>query len=82
MNGRFPGASSVTQFFENLKQGKESITFLTDEELRQAGVKESLIQDPSYIKTAFVLDDIDKFDAFFLLFHLTTHKHWIHNNGY
>ena len=65
MDGRFPGASSITQFFENLKQGKESITFLTDEELRQAGVEESLIQDPHYVKTAFVLDNIDKFDASF-----------------
>jgi acyl transferase domain-containing protein len=65
MDGRFPGASSVRHYFENLKKGKESITFLTDEELRQAGVEESLIQDPQYIKAAFLLDDIEKFDASF-----------------
>ncbi len=65
MSGRFPGASSIPEFFENLKEGKESITFFRDEELREAGVEESFIQAAHYIKAAPVLDDIDKFDASF-----------------
>lgn len=65
MSGRFPGAANIRQFFENLKNGEESITFLSDEELRRAGIEEYLIQDPNYIKTAFVLENIDRFDASF-----------------
>ena len=38
MAGRFPGAADVEQFWENLREGVESIAPLTDEELRAAGV--------------------------------------------
>ncbi len=38
MAGRFPGAQNVAQFWENLKNGVESITHLTDDDLREAGV--------------------------------------------
>ena len=38
MAGRFPGASSIGEFWENLKAGKESIRFFTQSELQEAGV--------------------------------------------
>ena len=38
MSGRFPGAQNLTQFWRNLHDGVESISFFSDSELRLAGV--------------------------------------------
>lgn len=65
MAGKFPGANSVSQFWENTCKGKECITSLSDEELRRAGVPESDINDSTYVKVSAILDDIDKFDPEF-----------------
>ena len=65
MAARFPGAPDVRTFWENLRNGVESVTFFSDEELRRAGVDEVLLQDPNYVKAAAVLDDIASFDAAF-----------------
>jgi amino acid adenylation domain-containing protein len=56
MAGRFPGAKNVQGFWENLKNGVESITRFTDEEL-EAG------QGPNAIKARPILDDVEQFDA-------------------
>ena len=69
ISGRFPGAKNISEFWENLCQKKESISLFSDEELRASGVAEHLLQNPSYIKTGFVLDSIDQFDADF--FHIS-----------
>jgi len=65
MAGRFPGARSITEYWENLCAGKESITFFSDEELRQAQIPEEMINDPDYVKASPILTDIDLFDAGF-----------------
>ena len=65
MAGRFPGAKNLDEFWQNLKDGKESIKFFTDEELLEAGVAPELIKDPNYIKASPVMDDPDLFDASF-----------------
>lgn len=65
MSGRFPGADSVAEFWDNLCNGRESIERLSDEELRNAGVSEEDIADTSYVKVAALLQDVDKFDAGF-----------------
>jgi amino acid adenylation domain-containing protein len=66
MAGRFPGASNIETFWQNLRNGVESITFLTDEELRQAGVDEDEINDPDYVKVVGgVLEGREYFDAGF-----------------
>jgi acyl transferase domain-containing protein/surfactin synthase thioesterase subunit/acyl carrier protein len=62
---RFPGASSATEFWDNLCRGVESITRLSLTQLRQAGVDEQLIADPRYVAAEPVLDDVDGFDASF-----------------
>ncbi len=62
---RFPGASTVEHFWENLRDGKESITFFSDEELLAAGVDPQVLRDPDYVKARPVIDDIDQFDANF-----------------
>lgn len=68
MAGRFPDAESVDQFWQNLKNGVESIHPLTDEFLRQQGVPQTDLQHPQYVKAEAVLPNIDLFDADFFGF--------------
>jgi acyl transferase domain-containing protein/acyl carrier protein len=63
MAGRFPGASSVEQLWSNLCEGRESVSFFSDQELLDAGVPQSLINNPRYVKAGAVIDDIEQFDA-------------------
>ncbi|HEU5382932.1 MAG TPA: SDR family NAD(P)-dependent oxidoreductase [Ktedonobacteraceae bacterium] len=65
MAGRFPGADNVEQFWQNLCNGVESITFFSDEELLAAGVERQLIQKPNYVKARPIMKNIDQFDANF-----------------
>ncbi|MDM8520556.1 SDR family NAD(P)-dependent oxidoreductase [Anaerolineales bacterium HSG6] len=65
LSGRFPGASTLDQFWENLSHGVESITHFSDTELQTAGIDPALINQPNYIKAGGVLPDIDQFDAAF-----------------
>ncbi|HSD54317.1 MAG TPA: beta-ketoacyl synthase N-terminal-like domain-containing protein, partial [Burkholderiales bacterium] len=62
---RFPGAADPAAFWRNLRDGVESITFFSDEELLAAGVDAATLAQPNYIKAAPVLEDVDKFDAAF-----------------
>ncbi|RKI15449.1 amino acid adenylation domain-containing protein, partial [Corallococcus praedator] len=69
MAGRFPGAGSVEDFWKNLREGVESISRFTPEELEHLpGLPEGmeLWQHPGFVPAGGVLDDIDQFDhAFF-----------------
>jgi len=65
MSGRFPGANSITQLWENLKEGRESITFFNNSFLREKGVPEKLILDDQFVKAAGHLDHISYFDTAF-----------------
>jgi acyl transferase domain-containing protein/thioesterase domain-containing protein len=68
MAGRFPGARNVTEFWENLRGGKESILDLTDDELKAAGIPSELLNDTNYVKRAVVLEGLEGFDAPFFGF--------------
>ena len=66
MWGRFPGAKDLGEFWNNLKNGVESITFFSDEELSESGVDPVLLEDPAYIRTSgSLLEKKDYFDAAF-----------------
>ena len=65
MAGRFPGARTVEEYWQNLSDGVESISFFSPEELEAAGVDPRVAQSPSYVRAASVIDDIDRFDASF-----------------
>jgi len=66
MSGRFPGASDIHAFWENLKNGVESISVLTDEELaEEIGPDRSLMGNPNYVKASSFLKDKEYFDSAF-----------------
>ncbi|RUT04336.1 hypothetical protein DSM106972_045640 [Dulcicalothrix desertica PCC 7102] len=65
MAGRFPGAKNVEEFWQNLRDGVESISTLTDEELIFAGIKPDVLNDSNYVKATATLENIDLFDALF-----------------
>ncbi|MFD0556986.1 amino acid adenylation domain-containing protein [Stackebrandtia endophytica] len=57
-----PGADDVHQFWNNLRQGAESITFYDDEELRALGVPDTDLRDPNYVKAHGRIDGLNVFD--------------------
>ncbi|MFC7713709.1 beta-ketoacyl synthase N-terminal-like domain-containing protein [Nonomuraea recticatena] len=65
MAGRFPGAPDVSAFWRNLRDGVESITFFSEEELIAAGADPAQVRDPAYVPARPVLDDVGGFDATF-----------------
>jgi phthiocerol/phenolphthiocerol synthesis type-I polyketide synthase E len=65
MAGRFPGARNVVEFWHNLRDGVESLTVFTDEELTARGVAPALLRQPGYVKSGRVVDGFDRFDAAF-----------------
>jgi acyl transferase domain-containing protein/surfactin synthase thioesterase subunit len=62
---RFPGATTAEEYWTNLCQGVESVTFFSDHQLVAAGVDPSLLANPNYVKAAPILRDIEMFDASF-----------------
>jgi acyl transferase domain-containing protein/thioesterase domain-containing protein len=63
--GKFPGANDINCFWENLKNGVESVTFFSDHQLLEAGVDPGLIRQPNYIKAKGYIEDIQYFDSYF-----------------
>ena len=68
MSCRFPGACNLEEFWNNLAAGVESITRLSDEEILRAGVPQSFLKNPSYVKAAPILEEPGLFDAGFFGF--------------
>lgn len=65
MAGRFPGARNLSEFWQNLRNGVEAVTFFTEEELLASGVGPETIRHPNYVPAGSLLDDVDLFDASF-----------------
>jgi acyl transferase domain-containing protein len=65
MAGRFPGARNLEQFWQNLRNGTESLRNFSDEELLAAGVDPRALENPAYVKAGTHLDDAALFDAGF-----------------
>jgi phthiocerol/phenolphthiocerol synthesis type-I polyketide synthase E len=68
VSGCFPGAKNVDEFWQNLRDGVESISFFADSELLSSGVEISDLNQANYVKAKAILEDIDLFDADFFEF--------------
>jgi acyl transferase domain-containing protein/thioesterase domain-containing protein/acyl carrier protein len=62
---RFPEAGNIDQFWQNLREGKESVTLFSEEELLERGVPREEFSHPDYVRSGVVLENIDLFDAEF-----------------
>jgi amino acid adenylation domain-containing protein len=64
MVGRFPGANTIDELWENLCAGKESITFFEEDEI-DPSIDRSTLTDPNYVRAKGVLAGAELFDAGF-----------------
>ena len=62
---RFPGADDPGQFWRNLAEGRDSITFFTPQQGLDAGLDPALVRHPDYVAARGVLDGVGLFDAAF-----------------
>ncbi|MFH9860351.1 type I polyketide synthase [Streptomyces sp. NPDC017202] len=65
MAGRFPGAADLDTFWDNLAVGRESVRPVPDEEFLAAGGDPRDLDDPSLVRMASVVEDMDRFDSGF-----------------
>jgi acyl transferase domain-containing protein len=68
MSGRFPGANNIDEFWNNLREGVESISSFSADELKASGIDPSVLENPAYVPASSVLEDTDLFDAPFFGF--------------
>ncbi len=62
---RFPGANTVEEFWQNLRNGVESISFFTEAEALAAGIDPARVRHPDFVKAAPIIPFIEDFDADF-----------------
>ena len=62
---RFPGANNIDEFWFNLCNGVESISWFEDEEILNSGVDGDLVNNPYYVKASPILEDVAGLDADF-----------------
>ena len=58
-----PGAKNISEFWSNLKNGVESISFFSDDELRDIGIPDAILKLPTFIRAGAPLADLEMFDA-------------------
>ncbi|MFF7458687.1 type I polyketide synthase [Kitasatospora sp. NPDC008115] len=63
--GRLPGAPSIEDFWRNQREGVESVSRFTPEQLAAAGWPTAMVTHPDYVPAAGVIEDADHFDADF-----------------
>ncbi len=65
MAARFPGANTLSEFWENLRRGEESIVTLSEDDLLAEGITEHALANHAYVRRAALLEGIADFDADF-----------------
>ncbi|TMP36449.1 type I polyketide synthase [Pseudoalteromonas rubra] len=65
MAGRFPDADNVDALWHNIRAGQCAVQSYDDEALRRAGVSESDLTDPDYVKRGVPFERLAQFDAEF-----------------
>lgn len=64
MAGRFPGADDVEAFWQNLLDGRDTVTRFSPEQL-DPSIPASERNDPDYVAARGIIDGLDRFDAAF-----------------
>jgi acyl transferase domain-containing protein len=65
MAGRFPGARSLKEYWNNLLNGIETIRPFSEAELLRRGVDPEELRDPNFVPAAALVPDSDQFAASF-----------------
>lgn len=68
MSGRFPAANNIDEFWNNICNAEEAISFFTEQEMFAEGIDANLTRNSNYVPAGGVLEDADKFDADFFGF--------------
>ncbi|WP_405806663.1 beta-ketoacyl synthase N-terminal-like domain-containing protein [Streptomyces sp. NBC_01187] len=58
MSLRVPGSADPDTFWANLTGGVESVSRFSEEELREAGIPDSVLSDPHFVRVKPVLEDL------------------------
>lgn len=64
MAGRFPGAANIEAFWQNLCEGRDSITVFSPDQL-DPSIGQAERADPAYVPARGVIEGVDEFDAAF-----------------
>lgn len=64
MSGRFPGADSIDEFLDLLKNGRETTTFFADNQL-DVHLSPATRNNRDYVKARGIISDVKGFDAAF-----------------
>ena len=62
MAGKFPGAPNLEAYWQNLRNGVESITHFSEHELE---VSPAISSNPQYVRARGIMKDVEMFDAEF-----------------
>ncbi|GAB3429681.1 amino acid adenylation domain-containing protein [Niabella aquatica] len=62
MSGRFPGADTIEEYWDILKNAKETITFFSENEI-DPSISPSVRDDSAYVKARGILKHVEAFDA-------------------
>jgi len=65
MAAHLPGSSTLQEYWQNLRDGVECITPLSEDALLEAGESPVRLKHKNYVKAAAILEDFEKFDAEF-----------------
>ncbi len=66
MAGRFPQARNLAEFWQNLRAGREAVSFFRDDEVQWLPIEHPpRLDDPSFVKARAVLERPEWFDAAF-----------------
>jgi acyl transferase domain-containing protein len=68
MAGRFPRASGLDEFWKNLRDGTECVSFFSREQLEASGIPVFLFEREQYVPARAVLDGVELFDPSFFGF--------------
>jgi hypothetical protein len=82
MAGHFPGAPDIDTFWEQIRDGVESIYDLSDAYMLACGVRPASLQGPAYVKRYAVLEDRDLFAASFSGYTPMRRQSLILSNGF